>query len=53
MDLSCVACGARFRSMGAEAKHRHNFPALCRRNKQFARWVKEVKEVDGHDHADR
>lgn len=27
--LSCV-CGARFRSASAEAKHRHNFPALCR-----------------------
>ena len=27
--LAC-ACGARFRSYAAEARHRHNFPALCR-----------------------
>lgn len=27
---SC-SCGARFRSVSAEAVHRHNFPALCRR----------------------
>lgn len=28
-DLGC-RCGMRFRSMVAEARHRHNFPALCR-----------------------
>lgn len=27
--LSC-SCGASFRSYAAEAKHRHNFPLLCR-----------------------
>jgi hypothetical protein len=27
--LSC-SCGATFRSMSGEARHRHNFPALCR-----------------------
>lgn len=41
MDLSCHACGARFRSMQAEARHRHNFPALCKRNKRFAAFVAE------------
>lgn len=30
--LSCQ-CGATFRSALAEAKHRHNFPALCKRPK--------------------
>lgn len=29
MTLTC-SCGARFKSMYAEARHRHNFPALCR-----------------------
>jgi hypothetical protein len=28
--LSCP-CGKRFRSAAAEAHHRHNFPALCRK----------------------
>lgn len=42
MDLSCHACGARFRSMQAEARHRHNFPALCKRNKRFAAFVAEL-----------
>jgi hypothetical protein len=41
MDLRCFACGKTFRSMTAEAKHRHNFPALCTRNRQFARFVQE------------
>lgn len=41
MDLSCSACGARFRSMSGEARHRHNFPALCRRNARFTRWSQE------------
>lgn len=36
MDLWCHVCGMKFRSMIAEAKHRHNFPALCKRNKMFA-----------------
>ena len=36
---SCSACGKRFYSMNGEARHRHNFPALCTRNKRFARWA--------------
>lgn len=28
-------CGATFRSSAAEAKHRHNFPLLCRRKKRY------------------
>jgi hypothetical protein len=31
-ELGC-RCGARFRSYEAEARHRHNFPALCKRPK--------------------
>ncbi len=42
MQLECHACGARFRSMTAEARHRHNFPALCKRNKRFARFAQET-----------
>lgn len=34
--LSCQ-CGKRFRSYGAEAYHRHNFPLLCRRAKPSRR----------------
>lgn len=45
--LSCWVCGMKFRSMSAEAKHRHNFPALCKRNKRFIAWQKEnQKERD-------
>lgn len=44
MDLSCYACGARFRSAIAEARHRHNFPALCKRNKRFAKFIAETRE---------
>lgn len=32
----CYACGMKFRSYAADARHRHNWPALCKRNKQFA-----------------
>jgi hypothetical protein len=39
MNLSCEACGTRFRSMTTEARHRHNFPALCKRNKRFEAWA--------------
>lgn len=41
MNLECNACGKRFRSMIAEARHRHNFPALCTRNKRFAKFIEE------------
>lgn len=30
----CV-CGMKFRSYATEAKHRHNFPALCRKGKKL------------------
>lgn len=46
MNLECTACGKRFRSMSAEAKHRHNFPALCKRNKRFREWEKMIAELD-------
>lgn len=41
MNDSCHACGARFRSMVAEARHRHNWPVLCKRNKRFAQFIAE------------
>lgn len=40
--MSCHACGTTFRSSIAEARHRHNFPVLCKRNKHFARFQEEV-----------
>jgi hypothetical protein len=42
MNLECSACGKKFRSMTAEAKHRHNFPALCARNRRFIAWSNEL-----------
>lgn len=42
MDLRCHVCGKRFRTMNAEAYHRHNWPALCRRNRQFERFMREL-----------
>lgn len=50
MSLECHACGARFRSAIAEARHRHNWPAYCKRNKRFAAFIKEhypEKETEG------
>lgn len=44
-QLSCHACGATFRNMNAESRHRHNFPALCKRNKRFAAFIKETEDV--------
>lgn len=44
MNLSCHACGARFRSMIAEARHRHNFPVLCKRNKRFRKFIEETSD---------
>ena len=35
MSDTCHACGKRFYSALAEARHRHNFPVLCTRNKRF------------------
>lgn len=40
MNYTCQACGHRSRSAIAEARHRHNFPAMCKRNARFARWSK-------------
>lgn len=31
--LTCI-CGARFCNYAAEARHRHNFPALCRQSRK-------------------
>lgn len=43
--LQCHACGMRFRSMLAEAKHRHNFPALCKKtSKRWKAFQKEIAE---------
>lgn len=44
MQLECHACGKRFRSAITEAKHRHNFPTMCKRNKRFAEFLKETKQ---------
>lgn len=48
MQLECHACGKRFRSMIAEARHRHNWPTLCTRNKRFAKFIadNQPKEPD-------
>jgi hypothetical protein len=40
-QLTCFACGKRFYSALAEARHRHNFPVLGTRNKRFEEWSKE------------
>lgn len=37
----CNACGASFRSALAEARHRHNFPHLCKRNAAFKAFMEE------------
>lgn len=42
MQLQCHACGKTFRSALAEARHRHNFPVFCTRNKRFAKFVAET-----------
>ena len=36
-EMFSCSCGAKFRSMSAEAKHRHNFPALCRRSRSASK----------------
>jgi hypothetical protein len=41
--MQCPACGKRFYSYGAEARHRHNFPTLCIRNKKFEAFTKEKR----------
>lgn len=47
-------CGKKFRSYTAEARHRHNFPALCRR-KPKAEWevvagLEWTRTRDGEHH---
>ena len=42
--MQCHACGKTFRSMSAEAKHRHNFPALC--NKSSKTWKRFQTELN-------
>lgn len=44
MNMQCHCCGKTFRSMIAEAKHRHNFPALC--NKSSRRWKEFQRELE-------
>lgn len=39
--LSCHACGKVHGNMNDEARHRHNFPALCKRGKRFTAFMKE------------
>lgn len=43
MNLQCHACGKKFRSALAEARHRHNFPALCNTNSR--RWLEFQAEI--------
>ena len=42
----CGACGARFSTPIGEARHRHNFPILCKRNKRFKAW--DTRRQMGH-----
>ena len=42
--FQCHACGKTFRSMSAEAKHRHNFPAFC--NKKSKMWKAFQQEIE-------
>lgn len=39
------SCGMRFRTAIAEAQHRHNFPALCRKPKP----KKDKRDVVAHE----
>lgn len=48
-QLVCI-CGKRFRSMGAEAVHRHNFPALCKQNRKGNNAVQKAIENDPFRH---
>lgn len=47
IKLECPACGVRFRTMIAEARHRHNFPTLCTRGSRFNNFIaeNEIKEL--------
>ena len=51
--LTCFACGKRFRSALAEARHRHNFPVLCTLNKRFEKWSKEHGKQVSPDPGDK
>lgn len=39
--LECHVCGTTFRSAITEARHRHNFPTFCKRNKRFKAFMEE------------
>lgn len=43
--MNRCSCGMRFRSMYTEARHRHNFPALCRKPKP----KKDKRDVVAHE----
>lgn len=48
----CI-CGKGFRSMIAEAKHRHNFPALCNKDglrRFYAQEAERKPDRAGHGH---
>lgn len=50
--LEC-SCGKRFRSLNAEAFHRHNFPTFCRKPKgprKVAGQTKGKSDGDSHPH---
>ena len=49
--VQCHACGKKFRSMSAEAKHRHNFPALC--DKRSRMWREFQIELHAAQERDR
>lgn len=49
----CDACGKRFGTAIAEARHRHNFPALCVRNKRFTEWASKINTTDPKKPIDR
>ena len=43
LHYECSACGAKFSTPIGEARHRHNFPALCKRNKRFKAWQRQIE----------
>jgi len=51
--MQCHACGKTFRSMSAEAQHRHGFPAYCnKKSKQWAQFQKEISKETDHAKSD-
>jgi hypothetical protein len=43
--LACSLCGKRFRSVGAEAHHRHNAPLMCAPKKKGRKQI--VAKAEG------